>query len=174
MVDPQNGSLWGVQMKAAFMKKIIAISVLSVFANLAGIARAQAETVLAEVRAVSATIQTVQLTDSGTLNVIGMNNAQAVIPLSAANSAKLVNAAQTLNNTPVATVYHAMVCMMMLNADTAQNLYVGTGSETDLKMVLSDESCAIHNHTGPTDSAMATMAEQLKTQMVVLSEQLSQ
>lgn len=156
------------------MNKIIVLSVLCVLANLAAIARAQADTVVAEVRSVSETIQTIQMSNTGSLNIIDKNNASVILPLSPANSAKLLSAVQELNGTQISVTHRKFVCMMMANPDTAQELYIGNGSETDLKMILSQDSCALHDFSAPTDPALDKIAQDLRSQMVVLAEQLTQ
>jgi hypothetical protein len=147
------------------MNKLILISIVSVLANLVGIANAQAESVIAEVNGVSPTIATVQLTDTKMLKVIGIDNKQTVTLLSATVDDLMVNEAEQLASAQIIVGHRSVICMMMPLYNTAQDLYV------DGKSIISGEGCYFSDFSHPATPAMQKLADSLRTRMVTLAEQ---
>jgi hypothetical protein len=146
------------------MNKLILISLVSVFANLVGIANAQAATVIAEVRGVSPTIASIQLSDK-MLNVTGVDGKHTLLELSAVNNERLINEAQELASAKIAVDHRAAICMMMPLYNTVQDLYV------DGKTVIEGEGCWSATYTHPATPEMEKLAEALRSSMVTLAEQ---
>jgi hypothetical protein len=149
------------------MKSILALAAtLSLFAN-----AARAEKVLAEVRTVDAQIQSVQLTDSGALNILLRNGSKKRAPLAASNVSELTNLATYLGGVDLQSEHHVVICMMMLAYP--QNLYLADAKTGEAKLVLSPRSCAIANQVFPKQAYDLESAVELEKSLIVLARQLA-
>ncbi|MGZ3722754.1 MAG: hypothetical protein ACXVA9_07490 [Bdellovibrionales bacterium] len=156
------------------MKKIIAISAIAMFASLTTIAGANAQTVLAEVGTVSQQVKAVQLLDNGVLAIYGYGRTTAHMQLSKSNAATLLGLAKGLAEVKLTTTHQDFICMMLVMESpfTSQELSI-LANDGSMRKVLTNNSCAVADHTFPQEDYNLQMAKDLKDQLIVLAHQLA-
>jgi hypothetical protein len=146
------------------MNKLILISVISIFANLFGIATARAavvtdEVVLAEVQGASLDVQSISLLSDNQIKVTNAKGKQSLIKLNDAANDLLVKQANELADANIINEHHQIICMMM-----------PFGPQTDLyvqgRLVLSPRGCYLANVSYPEKSSDEKLAERLQADLI--------
>lgn len=145
------------------MKNAILVAVMALVGFSAS---AQTETIVAQLQGVDNTVKSIELTEAGLLKIQKADNTITSQQLSAVNAGRLVYEAKELATAELVTDYRQFVCMMFV---PAQNLMVNASGS--LKLVLSANSCATHEYTHPKDANYLAMAQNLKSELIVLAEE---
>ncbi|MGZ3691991.1 MAG: hypothetical protein ACXVAX_10835 [Pseudobdellovibrio sp.] len=127
---------------------------------------------VAQINNVSAAIKTVKLNESGVLIVVPVEGLQKTMKLTATNGQALLNSARTLVEAQVTTDKRFAICEMVVNQMFATNLNVIDLDTNSLRLVLSPAGCSYAQYTHPADQASLTLAQNLKSQMTVLAQQV--
>jgi hypothetical protein len=132
----------------------------------------EAPTVVAQVANVSQTIKSIQLKESGILEVTNMEGAQQSMILSKSNLATLLGYARVLASAEIVTDHRLIVCMMAINPYTLRDLSVRDEKTNELRLTLTSGGCAIPDYTHPKQDYMMAIAQELRVTLVALAQQL--
>ena len=153
-------------MKNAIVSTILSVAALLTFTN-----TAHATQVVAEIQPVDFQIHSISMTDDGMVKILKIDGSEKNLPLSKLNNNSLLNSAQALASAELQTESHMVVCMMMVSSLIAQNLYVLDQASGEMRLTLSYKSCAISTSTSPKDPYMEQVAQELKSELLVLAQQ---
>lgn len=128
--------------------------------------------VVAQVVGVDAAITSVLLTESGRLVVVNKDKKAESLFLAASVKHEMLDAVQMLGQADISVDRREVICMMILPVHSMQNLKVLDAATNTLKLVLSNNSCAMSEYVYPTDLQMLEQAQTLKSQLVILAKQL--
>ena len=117
-------------------------------------------------------IASVQLNDSGVLTITKRDKTSQTVKLSDVNQQEMLWTAQMLSEADLVTDHKDVVCMMMIQPFSVQNLTIYDAKTRSFKLVLSHNSCAISDFTHPKEAYVMEAAQTLKAQMLVLAQQL--
>ncbi|MGZ3690014.1 MAG: hypothetical protein ACXVAX_00835 [Pseudobdellovibrio sp.] len=127
---------------------------------------------LALVSGVDMNIRSVELESNGSLKVTSTKGQVKNVVLSDKNVSTLNYEAQTLDNVELATDKRVVICMMMVNPMFIQNFSVYNTATDSMRVMLAGNSCASPEKTYPAEANMNSMAQNLKSQMLILAQQV--
>jgi hypothetical protein len=128
---------------------------------------------VAEISSVNQEIASVSLNNSGVLVVRKYDKSIKTLKLADLNKMDMLYAAQALSEAELQEENFQMVCAMIVDPRSVQNLNVFDTNTQKMKMVLSHRSCAIGFVVYPKEQHAAEAALVLKTQMITLALQLA-
>ncbi len=156
------------------MKSIIAIIILMsnmAFAQLDVVENEVVRTV-AQLDNIDNQIKSLKLNESGVLTIAQRQGGSITVKLTDSNRNQILTLAHNLTEAEVQTDIRAMVCKMFVNPNTATDLSIIDLNTDSLRLVLSYSSCALSNYTYPVNENHLNAARILKSQLVVLAQQV--
>ncbi|MCC2677891.1 MAG: hypothetical protein K0R29_467 [Pseudobdellovibrio sp.] len=128
--------------------------------------------VIAQVVGIDPLITSALLTESGKLIVVQKNKKAESLNLVASVKQEMMYSVQMLAQAEIATDRREVVCMMIMPEYSLQNLKVLDAETNMLKLVLSNNSCAMSEYVYPKEAYLLDQAQTLKSQLVILAKQL--
>ncbi len=127
---------------------------------------------VAQVSSVDENIASVTLNNSGVLVVRKHDKSIKTLKLAPANKQVMLYTASLLSEAELTGESSDVVCAMIIDPRSIQNLLVMNTDAGDLQMVLSHRSCAIADSIFPKQQYAMEAAIALKAQMITLAQQL--